>query len=562
MSKILLRKKRLVLLYPDNYNEYNKFNENIFDNNISFIYFYNFILYLKYISNKFPEIINENIYKLDLILMISIFSPDYRIVFENGVKDKYGVNYESYSILMIELIDLIKEKKYEGYKDIVEIEKYEFQYPKNWEVFLSKIESKILSLFFFKSYTVNQKYNDIFLNNYLSNLDEETDFDKYFIQIKKIYTKFKENKNLDINNINKELNIIIDKISKCKSFFDKKLLVKEIIDNINFNENYKLLNENNILVNLNILYELYSLDKNEFNLHLIYSFDLIHKIENTEYKFEFKPLSFLDFIKNKKKIIQELKTSDNYTNEFENILKDTNFRNKIKIILSSSVVKNYYLNPKYYYEKKPQIIKLIGDKTFIEIYENFLKNYIENDKLYERIIMKRMPYGIKGAVTSYLCFILNPFGVEMNNSIKDRNFYLESYLIIIFLHETNHFSKRSYYMNKPLSICITPKNYEGGDSIICSIFGEEKISIINTELCNKINNLDSWNAKTHEEIKNFKKSLQTIIKSLNLKDVNEEKLIEIKNKQNCLISFYNFKNDNKNESKITYSGSNNGFFRF
>ena len=180
--------------------------------------------------------------------------------------------------------------------------------------------------------------------------------------------------------------------------------------------------------------------------------------------------------------------------------------------MSSSVVKNYYLNPKDYYEKKPQIIKLIGDKTFIEIYENFLKNYIENDKLYDRIIMKRMPYGIKGAVISYLCFILNPFGVEMNNYIKDRNFYLESYLIIIFLHETYHFSKRSYYMNKPLSICITPKNYEGGDSIICSIFGEEKISIINTELCNEKNYLDSWNAKKPNKSKILKNLFRLLLK--------------------------------------------------
>ena len=68
--------------------------------------------------------------------------------------------------------------------------------------------------------------------------------------------------------------------------------------------------------------------------------------------------------------------------------------------------------------------------------------------------------------------------------------------------------------------------------------------------------------KHMKKSKILKNSLQTIIKSLNLKDVNEEQLIEIKNKQNCLISFYNFKNDNKNESKITYSGSNNGFFRF
>ena len=297
-------------------------------------------------------------------------------------------------------------------------------------------------------------------------------------------------------------------------------------------------------------------------MQLVYSFDLLDSLESPNHKLKFKPSSFLDFIIKRKSIILELKKASNYTNEFQNILNEKEFRNKIKIILNSPVVQNYYRNPKYYLNKKTEIIKLIGNKTFIEIYEYFIKNYIKNDEIYKRIIIKRMPFGIKGAVTTYLCFILDPFGVDMNNEIKDKKSYLETYLIILFIHETNHFSKRCYYMNKPLSICKSPKSYEGGDSIIRSLFGEEKISIIDSKLCNEVNNLNSWLAKTAEEIKKFKSSLKNIIKSLDLNDINEEKLIEIKNKQNCLISFSHFKKDNENESKIKYSGSNNGFFRF
>ena len=295
---------------------------------------------------------------------------------------------------------------------------------------------------------------------------------------------------------------------------------------------------------------------------MIYSFDLFDSLENPNNKLKFKPSSFFDFIKKRKNIILESKKSNNYTKEFRNILNDKEFRNKIKIILTSPIIQNYYENPKYYLNKKTEIIKLIGNKSFIEIYEYFLKNYIENDEIYEKIIIKRMPFGIKGAVTTYLCFILDPYGIDMNNDIKDKNYYLETYLIILFIHETNHFSKRSYYMNKPLSICKSPKSYEGGDSIIRSLFGEEKICIIDFKLCSEVNNLNSWLVKTPEEIKKFKSSLKNIIKSLDLSDVNEEKLIEIKNKQNCLISFSNFKKDNKNELKIKYSSSNNGFFRF
>ena len=76
-----------------NNNKYSDNYEIIFNNNISFIYFYNFVLFLTNISNKFPKIINEDVYKIDLILIISIFSPDYKASFENGVIDKYDVNY-------------------------------------------------------------------------------------------------------------------------------------------------------------------------------------------------------------------------------------------------------------------------------------------------------------------------------------------------------------------------------------------------------------------------------------------------------------------------------------
>ena len=86
--------------------------------------------------------------------------------------------------------------------------------------------------------------------------------------------------------------------------------------------------------------------------------------------------------------------------------------------------------------------------------------------------------------------------------------------------------------------------------------------MINTKLCDKVNDLNSWNAKTPEKIKIFKKSLKNIIKNMNLKGINREQLIEIKNKQNCLICLSNYENKNDDESKIRHSGSNNSFFCF
>ena len=142
---------------------------------------------------------------------------------------------------------------------------------------------------------------------------EEKDSNNYISQLKKIYMKFEENKNLDIDKINENLDKMIHNISKLNSFENKKLFINDIISNININDDFKLLNENNILINLVLLYEFYSLDKSEINLQLIYSFDFIDNLEKNRYSLEFKPSSFFDFIKNRKKIIQELKNSNNYT---------------------------------------------------------------------------------------------------------------------------------------------------------------------------------------------------------------------------------------------------------
>ena len=63
-----------------------------------------------------------------------------------------------------------------------------------------------------------------------------------------------------------------------------------------------------------------------------------------------------------------------------------------------------------------------------------------------------MPYGVKGGIIPYLSFIIDPFGVIIHNNLIDKSNYLESYLIILFIHETNHFSERCNFIYKPLSL--------------------------------------------------------------------------------------------------------------
>lgn len=173
-----------------------------------------------------------------------------------------------------------------------------------------------------------------------------------------------------------------------------------------------------------------------------------------------------------------------------------------------------------------------------------------------------MPYGLKGADTPYLSFIIDPFGVDMNNDITDKKNFIETYLIILFLHETNHFSKRSNFINQPLSNCKTPNNSEGGDSLIMDIFGLSKIYIIDEKLCKKVNDINNWQLKDDKKIKEFMKSLGVITNNIKNNIDNEEQLIKLKNEENCLICFYNFRDSKKKESKIFFPQSNGGLFCF
>ena len=542
MYNILFITKKVLLANNSNY-------ESLLDSNISFIYYYNFVYFLKYITSEFPEIIKEEIYKIDLIFITGIFSPDYKITFENGILDKYGTNYESYTILMIELINLIKEKKYNGFKHIVEIENYEYIYPKNWNNLMINIEGDILRFLFF--------YFDITYYD----IDKERKFPKIkkkLPDIQKIYDKFEQNPDVNIKNILFIIDVIIKKFLESKSIDEKNKIIKEILNNIEINENYKLLNEYDILINLGILSDFYSLNKNDYILQKIKFIDLIDSFRNEELDKKFQFSSSLNFIKSRSKIIDESKNAKNYTEDFQHILSNNGFRNKIKKILNSKIIIDYYKNPKYYISNDIIQDKLIGKNNFIDIYKNFLEKYIDNNNIYERIMFKRMPSGVKGAINPYLSFIIDPFGMDMNINIANKDEYIEAYLIILFIHETNHFSKRSFNLNLPLSSCKTPKNAEGGESIIRDIFGKEKICIIDKNFCDMVNNIESWEAKTNEEINKFKENLGNYVRENNIED--QEELVKIKEKKSCLISFFNYRSSKKNT--ILYSRSNGGLFCF
>jgi len=543
MSKIKNNNKKLLL------NPKYLICDSLFNSNIAFIYYYNFVYFLRYIANKFPEILGEEIFKIDLILMTEIFSPDYKISFENGISDKYGINYESYTIMMIELIDLIKTKKYKGYEQIVDIESYEFKFPNNWNNLLNEVENDILEYLLFFSqiyeYQICKKNKIRVFNDKPSSVIE-------------IYEKFNNSdEKINIKQLLSIIKDIIKKIRENKSLADKKIIIEEISNKKDIIEDYKLLDRYKILNNLNILKEFYSLNNNDYNLQKIHFLDLLEN-NSKEIENNFQFFSCLDYIKNRTTIIVEAKKAKNFIKDFKDIINNNSFRNNIRIILNSNIILKYYKKPKYNNNNEKIKYVHIGNKNFIDIYKSFLSNYINNEKIYERIIYKRMPSGVKGVITPYLSFIIDPFGIDMNNNIKKKEEFIEAYLIILFIRETNNLSKRSFNLNIPLSVSNIPKNDEDGESIITYIFGKGKICIIDENFCNMVNNIKNWESKDSNENKIFKQSLAEYVNNNNIEDENQ--LIKIKEEKNCLISFFNY--ISSKTGNIPYSGSNGGLFCF
>ena len=330
-----MKNNKKKLLLKQNFSIY----DGLFNSNIAFIYYYNFVYFLRYIADKFPEILDEEVFKIDLILMTSIFSSDYKMTFENGIEDKYGINYESYTIMMIELIDLVKAKKYKGYEQIVDIENYEFKYPKNWNNLLNVVENDILEYLLYFSQI---KEYDLSKTNKIRIV-----IDKPF-SVVEIYEKFNNcDEEIDIKKLLSIIKDIIKKIRENESLEGKKIIIEEISNKKDILEDYKLLDKYKILDNLSVLKEFFSLNTNDYNLQKIYFVDFlernISKIQNN-----FKFSSFLDFIKNRAIIIEEAKKAKNYVEDFKDIINNNNFRNNIKIILNSNIILKYYKNPKYY----------------------------------------------------------------------------------------------------------------------------------------------------------------------------------------------------------------------
>ena len=205
------------------------------------------------------------------------------------------------------------------------------------------------------------------------------------------------------------------------------------------------------------------------------------------------------------------------------ILYDNDFIELYFSILKCDTIKDFYNNYVRINENdnvfQKQKYQSNDSEIFDEVYSDFMKQYEKKNENYQEfkdlIIYKILPYGDRAYTLKELKkFVINPALFFLGNDLKedsDIKKMLKGYIMIILLHETEHFL-RLLDKNKKV-FPITPRQKEGGRLFIKYIFDVYSINHINLEQANKLLNILTW--EDHNELKKI---------FLNqLEDIEEEK---------------------------------------
>ena len=154
---------------------------------------------------------------------------------------------------------------------------------------------------------------------------------------------------------------------------------------------------------------------------------------------------------------------------------------------------------------------LINGKSIKEYYDEFC-NSIAKLNYFNRFIIMALPEEIKGFTFRFLKIFLNHQGINLKYSDEtNKKTLLKAYLVLVIIHELNHFIKRYFNEQNPNSLFNTPiikgsnVRGEGGKQLIKLLFGDEFINKhLNVEQAKYILDVDNWTKKSVIEFrKNF-----------------------------------------------------------
>ena len=510
-----------------------------FNSYYQILYFKRIINYMKLLIDANINIIEDDIVKVFFILLILFIEDNLE-----GGKTKKVIDLDE-SFFLGTYIEL--NEKYGlklPYKDSDEIT--------NYIIYVKNIMNEFIL------YLIEQTFQDI-----INILKENGKKDDEIIQkmISKandiLYEKATLKDEISENLINQisdfyseEENLIFaNYISEVEDIYIEKNIDKEFLNKIKqeylhseFNYNFK----NNISSNEK---HLENLDNfiNQRNKHYnkmkytfckeIIKFNL-NKENNIFVLVKFIASNNLLGIKNLQKQIENLNT-DKIKNLIKEILNENDFYDKYFSILKCDIIKKFFTshittdekNDEFHLQKE----KSKDSENFADIYFNFIQKYDKKEDNYNEfkklIILKILTNGDRAyTLKIFKKIIINPSQFYIGEDIKEEiniKAILKGYLMVILLHETEHFFRA--FDNSKNYFPKTPREKEGGRMFIKYIFDVQSINHINFEQANKIFCEDIW--KSHEEVKK--------IFSGQLEDVDEENIGDfLLNYFKNSISFY------------------------
>ena len=481
----------------------------IFNSYYSVLNFQRIIYYLQNLLENNINIVDDNIVKIFFYLLFLYFNQQ-----NENEKKKIDLDETFFKGTFLELET--KYSKIVPYEDSEEIKNFIKERKLNMEKHLIKL--------------INYTFTDI--RDYLDKFGDLSDVIMNNMRYEAVDILYKITKLKDDSLSN-------DLIEKVKKFYEVKehLIFTNYVSEMEENEITKKINSNflhNIedqYSSLNFNYNLSgdeSLDeklekyldyktkyyKRMFlsSLHEIFKWNLDDEIiifSFSEFKLNNK-FNKMEKFKNKLKNLND----DKILKMIEDILDEDNFYKIYFTILKSSIVENFFSSNLYLGENDKEF-KFLAEKEeknsecFKDIYLNFLNDYNKKDENFKTfkdlIILKILPGGDRAYTLRYLKkIVINPAQFFLGKEFNDNNdnkiiFILKGYLMVILLHETEHYFR---LLNKNKKVFdFTPRENEGGKLFIKYLFGVYTINHIDEKQANLILNIENWS--NHQKIKNI-----------------------------------------------------------
>ena len=484
------------------------------------IYFYSSysVLYLRRIISYLQKLLNSNI---DIVEddLIKIFFYLFIIFFDEGLvnlKDKNALKIDLdetfFKGTFIELTEKYSSKVF--YQDSKEIK----DFIDNIKIQMEKHICSLIDYTFLYIKEILQKYGnkkDDFIkkmyfeaNSILIGLDQldnglSSQFinkilnfysTKYFLTFTNYISETEKN--------NLEHDIDINFLKKIENNYLSLEYNYSFDNNSSFLENHKDKLENYInyrnkyyqRMNYSSFPEVFKFDlNNEINIFAFAKYDI-----STQFMYIQKFKNKLENLE-QKKIIGIIK----------DILNEDDFYIHYFSILECDIIKNFFTSHLCVNENdnsfQLQKNKSDGSECFKEIYLNFIKQYNKKNESYREfknlIIFKILSYGDRAYTMKHLKrIVINPAQFFVGKEIKEElelKMILKGYLMVILLHETEHFFRLLDKTNEVFP--YTPRGKEGGRMFIKYLFDVESINHINIEQANIIFKIDSW--KDHNKLK-------------------------------------------------------------